>query len=213
MTPAHTTRNRSRHYRYYVCMAAQKRGWDACPSESVPAAPIEQVVVGQIQALGRDPAALGAVLAPVRMEEDARLAELESERVGLERDLVRWQGEVRKLLAAVGAGSAGGGLVSQRADLQQRVGRVEQRLARLRSEADLVRQGRLDEADAARVLAALDPAWAGLAPAEQVRLVRLLVARVDYDGAKGKVAIAFHPAGLKTLAGERAGPNDEELLA
>jgi site-specific DNA recombinase len=129
------------------------------------------------------------------------------------RDLVRGQAEARKLLADVGGGSAGGASVSQLAELQQRVGRVEQRLARLRSQADALRQGRLDAAEAARVLAGLDPAWAGLTPAEQARLVRLLVARVDYDGAKGKVVITFHPAGLKTLAGERAGRNDEELLA
>jgi hypothetical protein len=63
------------------------------------------------------------------------------------------------------------------------------------------------------VLAGLDPAGAGLTPAEQARLVRLLVARGDYDGERGKVAIAFHAAGLKTLAGEQTGPNAKELLA
>ena len=33
--------------------------------------------------------------------------------------------------------------------------------------------------------------------AEQARVVQLLVARVDYDGAKGKVAITFHQTGLR----------------
>src|SRR5205823_9548197 len=49
MTPTHTTRDGTRRYRYYVCCAAQKRGWDTCPSKSVPAAQIEQLVVSQIR--------------------------------------------------------------------------------------------------------------------------------------------------------------------
>jgi site-specific DNA recombinase len=50
-------------------------------------------------------------------------------------------------------------------------------------------------------------------PGEQSRLVRLLVERVDYDGAAGKVSITFQPPGLKTLAGEWAARNDEERSA
>jgi site-specific DNA recombinase len=38
MTPSHTTRNGTKRYRYYVCSSAQKRGWDTCPSKSIPAA-------------------------------------------------------------------------------------------------------------------------------------------------------------------------------
>src|SRR5205823_13743653 len=49
MTPTHTTRDGTRRYRYYVCCGAQKRGWDTCPSKSVPAAQIEQLVVSQIR--------------------------------------------------------------------------------------------------------------------------------------------------------------------
>jgi site-specific DNA recombinase len=59
----------------------------------------------------------------------------------------------------------------------------------------------------------LDPAWGALAPDEQARVVQLLVSRVDYDGAQGKVAITFHPLGLKTLAGELLGRNREEQSA
>jgi site-specific DNA recombinase len=212
MTPSHTTRG-ARRYRYYVCSAAQKRGWDTCPSKSVPAASIEQLVVGQIRQLSREPALLHGVLAQVRQEDDGRLAELESERVGLERELARGQGESRRLLSEFGSGGSGGGVVSRLAELQGRVGQVEQRVGRLRSQAESVRQQRLDEAEAGRVLAGLDGAWGTMLPGEQSRLVRLLVERVDYDGAAGKVSITFQPLGLKTLAGERAGRDDEERSA
>jgi site-specific DNA recombinase len=208
MTPAHTTRKGGLRYRYYTCVQAQKNGWQTCPSKSIPAAPIEELVLAQIQQMGRDPQLLHQVLAQVRHEDDARLAELETERAGLERDLLRGQGELRKLLAEVGAGTSGT-VVSRLAELQQRVGQVEQRIARLRAQMEAVQQQRLDEAEATRALAGLDPAWDTMTPPEQARVVQLLVSRVDYDGAQGKLSITFHPLGLKTLAGELLGQSSE----
>ncbi len=120
---------------------------------------------------------------------------------------------MRRLLAEVGAGTSGGGVVSRLAELQDRVGQVEQRIARLRVQMEAVQQERLDEAEATRALASLDPAWETMTPGEQARVVQLLVSRVDYDGARGKVAITFHPLGLKTLAGDRLGRNSEEQSA
>jgi site-specific DNA recombinase len=140
MTPAHTTRNGGRRYRYYVCTGAQKRGWQTCPSKSVPAAPIEELVVGQIRAMAVNPAVLQEMLTQVRHGDDARLA----------------------------------------------------------------------DTAAARLAAGLEEVGDGLAPAEQARLVRLLVARVDYDGARGKVAISIHPAALQARAADVAGRNQEE---
>jgi site-specific DNA recombinase len=213
MTPAHTTRKGRQRYRYYTCSGAQKRGWQSCPSKSIPAASLEQLVIEQIQRLGRDPQVLQQILAQVRQEDDARLAELESERSALERDLLRGQGEARRLLAEVGSAQSNGRAVSRLAELQERLRQLEQRLARLRAQRQALEQQRLDEAAATQALAELEPSWDQMTPDEQGRLVRLLVARVDYDGAKGTMAITFHPLGLKTLAGERLSPNSEEHSA
>lgn len=46
----------TRRYRYYLCTNAQKRGWDACPSPSVPATEIERFIVDEVLAIARDPA-------------------------------------------------------------------------------------------------------------------------------------------------------------
>ena len=61
-------------------------------------------------------------------------------------------------------------------------------------------------------MATEDPLWGTLAPAEQARVVGLLVEGVGYDGAKGKVTISFHPTGIRALADEWAG-RAEELRA
>ena len=44
----------SKRYRYYVCSQAQKRGWDHCPTQSIPAGQIERIVLAQISKVGQD---------------------------------------------------------------------------------------------------------------------------------------------------------------
>ena len=56
MTHTYTSKGPCR-YRYYICSDAQKRGWDSCPSQSIPAMEIERFVVNEVQqASARDPA-------------------------------------------------------------------------------------------------------------------------------------------------------------
>jgi site-specific DNA recombinase len=52
MTQSVTVRGR-RRYRYYVCLAAQKTGWESCPTKSVRAEEIESSVIEQIRSLRR----------------------------------------------------------------------------------------------------------------------------------------------------------------
>ena len=52
MTPSHTTRKCGQRYRYYTCVHAQKNGWQSCPSQAIPAQPIEQLVIEGVVALG-----------------------------------------------------------------------------------------------------------------------------------------------------------------
>ena len=78
---------------------------------------------------------------------------------------------------------------------------------------EALQQERLDQAAATEALSGLVPAWQTMTPHEQARVIRLLVARVDFDGQHGKASITFQPLGLKTLAGELLGRNGEEQRA
>jgi hypothetical protein len=49
-----------------LCTNAQKRGWSVCPSPSIPAGEIEQFVVEEIRAIGRDAEIEGAPSAALR---------------------------------------------------------------------------------------------------------------------------------------------------
>jgi len=88
------------------------------------------------------------------------------------------------------------------ADLQDRIRAAEQRATQVREELIALGRQLVDEKEVAKALTLFDPVWETLSPREQVRVVRLLVQRVEYDGEKSTVAVTFHPAGIKTLADE-----------
>lgn len=58
----------NRQYRYYVCLRAQQRGWQECPTPSIPAGEIERFVVDQIKGVGRDPLVIRKTLAQARRQ-------------------------------------------------------------------------------------------------------------------------------------------------
>jgi site-specific DNA recombinase len=203
MTPAHTTRNGTKRYRYYVCTAAQKRGWHTCPSKSVPAGEIEQLVVRQLRRIGHDPALRHETFAAACAQGHARIEELASERRGLERSIQQWHAEIHTLVAA-GVHNGSTPDISRLADVQERIRLAEQRSTEIGAEINALDGERVSEGEVGSALSVFDPVWNALAPREQARIVQLLVQRVDYDGAEGRVSITFHPSGIKTLADEWA---------
>jgi site-specific DNA recombinase len=209
MTPAHTTRNGSKRYRYYVCTAAQKRGWHTCPSKSIPAGEIEQFVVQQIRGIGHDPALRDATFAAACAQGHARVEELASERHALERCVVRCNAEIRTLVTA-GANNGSTPDITRLADLQERIRLAEQRSSEINAEIGTLDGERVSQAEVESALAVFDPLWESLTSREQARIVQLLVQQVDYDGAEGQVSITFHPSGIKTLADELAQHHPEE---
>ena len=209
MTPAHTTKG-DRRYRYYTCTTAQKRGWGACPTKSISAGDVEVFVVEQIQCIGQDPLLLQQTLAQAREQDEARVAELETEQRTLDRDQSRWHAEMRKLAVRLVPEDADDPVISRLADLQERLAQVEKRALGVREQIEAIRKERIDEAEATEALAAFHPVWATLAPREQSRVIGLLVERIDYDGSQGKIAIRFYPTALKALAGEMARQSQEQ---
>jgi site-specific DNA recombinase len=210
MTPAHTTKSGNKRYRYYVCSSAQKRGWQTCPSKSIPAGEIERFVIEQIKCIGKDPALVKETFAEARAQGSALLVGLETELRGLKRDLGQWNAEVRKLVKQTPLGNDTLA-VSQLADLQERIRNAERRTTEINEQVIALGNETVDEHEITLALSAFDPVWDSLTPREQARVVQLLVERIDYDGAAGKVSITFQPSGIKALAGELASQPKERI--
>ncbi len=209
MSPTHATRDGTKRYRYYVCNTAQKRGWHNCPSKSIPAPEIERFVVEQIKCIGKDPALLHDVVAQARSQGQAILAEMENEGRSLERELGRWNTEVRKLLEHISPGDGNTPATARLADLQERIRGAERRATEVREQVLALSRDLVDQREVATAMSIFEPVWDALTPREQARVVQLLVERVDYDGATCKVTIVFHPSGIKTLADELASSESE----
>jgi len=210
MSPTHSTKNGTKRYRYYVCTTAQKRGWHNCPSKSIPAGEIEQFVVEQIRCIGRDPTLLHETIVQARSQGQSQVVSLEAERRGLDRELVRWNGEIRKLLDQIVPNEGNTPATDRLADLQERIRSAERRATEICEQMLGLNCNIFTERDVAKAMASFGPVWDSLVPREQARVIQLLVERVDYDGTNGNVAITFHPSGIKALADELADRETED---
>jgi site-specific DNA recombinase len=202
MSPTHATKGGTKRYRYYVCTAAQQRGWQTCPSRSIPAGEIERFVVEQIASIGRDPQLVAETLRQVRDQSNQRMEELSVEERRLQRELTSHHRDLQNLVRCPSAGQGNGLEAARFADVQERIASAERRLTEIRDEAEHFRHDSIDEAQAARALAEFTPVWEALSPREQGRLLQLLIERIDYDGNDDTISITFHPSGIKSLANQ-----------
>jgi site-specific DNA recombinase len=206
MMHAYTSKG-NRRYRYYVCYTAQKQGWHACPSKSVPAEEIERFVVEQIRAIGKDPAVMAMALEQARSQAIEETAALEGDIGETEDEARRIQKEIAD--AATQAG-ANGHAAARLASLHERLREAERRLKGLCEQAERARCSMVSKAEVDAALAAFTPLWDTLSPREQARVLQLLIQRVDFDGANGKVAVTFHANGIRTL-GQKGGIDELEV--
>lgn len=209
MSPSCTTKKKTKQYRYYVCSNAQKRGWDKCPSKSVPAHEIEKFVIDQIRGIGEDPALLEETLSQARQQDQEQVTSLETEQRKLGRDLLSWQKEIHQLSGQLG-GDGSDVVIARLADLQERIRLVENRVRRIRDQIHRMRHQMLDEDEAVNVMRVFDPLWESLIPGEQAEILHLLIEQVNYDGEQGKISITFHPTGIRALTEELSRHQQEQ---
>jgi site-specific DNA recombinase len=196
MSPSHTVKNHTKVYRYYCCSNAEKRGWHVCPTPSVPAPELERFVVDQVKGIGKDTDLLADTLAESRRQHGEAIGKLEIEKRTLERELHRHNNDLRKLAGKDGLAT------DRMADIQDRIRTAEQRATEVREQIVALSRELVDAREVGEACSLFDPLWETLSAREQARILHLLIERVDYDGPNGKVAITFHPTGIKTLADE-----------
>jgi site-specific DNA recombinase len=161
MTPSFSSKNKSLRYRYYVCCNAQRRGWAACPSKSIPATQIEQFVVERVGSLFQDPLSLHDAISHALQQVEAQ------------------------------AGQKNGDEAQQASVYDDKLQDEDERIA--------------------RALSRLGSTWARLPSNELVRILRMVVERVDYDGAKAKASITFAGPGLLEVSREWTQQPEEDL--
>jgi len=199
MIHTYTVKNRIRRYRYYVCLRAQKQGFDVCPNRSIPAAEVERFIADRIRCVGRDPGLLRETIAQVADLNRRKLATVERGAKEIGDEIRAIQAEIRRNLNDSAA----------LADLGDRLRKAEQQFALKSAHAESIRSERVDEADLEAALGTFDPLWDSMATAEREKVLGLLLERVAYDGKQGTLAITFRPCGIRTLSARSTPPNTQ----
>jgi site-specific DNA recombinase len=203
MVHTYTAKKNGRRYRYYVCLNAQQRGWDACATKSVNAHDLETFVVDHIRGLGSDGEIVAETIRQVREKSEKRMIELERERRTLERKLRRLHAKLRELALRPAAPGSDASLTADRlADLQDQIRSIEQRMTAIREEVLSLERGTVDGGDLVKALSIFDPVWESLNSRERHRVMHLLIDRIAYDGRDGSVTVSFRSLGLKALCNE-----------
>ncbi len=203
MVHTYTAKKNGRRYRYYVCLNAQQRGWDACPTKSVNAHDLETFVVDHIRGLGSDGEIVAETIRQVRGKSEKRMIELERERRTLERKLRRLHAKLQELALMPAAPGSDVSLTADRlADLQDQIRSIEQRMTAIREEVLSLERETVDESDLVKALSIFDPVWESLNSRERHRVMHLLIDRIAYDGRDGSVTVSFRSLGIKALCNE-----------
>jgi DNA invertase Pin-like site-specific DNA recombinase len=88
---------------------------------------------------------------------------------------------------------------------------VARTITAVRRENSAAEDPGLDESEVIEALGALEPVWDELYPAEQARILRLLIERIEV--APDGISVTLHAAGIRSLVAELAGQEAPALAA
>jgi site-specific DNA recombinase len=88
---------------------------------------------------------------------------------------------------------------------------IARTITAVRRENDAAEDPQLDESQLTEALGALEPVWDELYPAEQARILRLLIERIDV--APDGISVTLHAAGIRSLVAELADQETPALSA
>ncbi|MEQ1634052.1 MAG: recombinase family protein, partial [Planctomycetota bacterium] len=199
MTHAANSRG-NRMHRYYVCTTLQKQGAAACPGSRAPGVGLESVVVAKVRAAASDPTILLATIAAARAEREERQPRLLAE-------IARQNGERTPLLTSrhnlLNAIQNGNGtsesILDRLREVEGQIDDLDTRIRELEHEAAAAQAVAIDDVAVRDALAEFNAMWDHLDGNERVRVLRLLVQQVRFDGQAGEVQIRFHDNGLAAL--------------
>jgi len=190
-----TTKNKTRRYRYYMCMRAQKRGPESCPTCSLPAGEIEGFVAGRIRAIGDDTTLLTETVAKVRAHAESESRKAEQRLADANAVIRKLQSEVAK---TVGDPAALESIAAKLREAENESQAAEAAVSRCRAATP-------SEEHIRGSLKSFAPLWDAMTAAERARSLSLILERVSYDAAGGTLALTFRPGGFRSLS-----PTNEE---
>ncbi|MDD5423415.1 MAG: recombinase family protein, partial [Candidatus Omnitrophica bacterium] len=200
MFHTYTSKKEGRKYRYYVCLNAHKRGYSGCPTRSVNAQDIENAVVVSLIKIANDSElrreALKDVNEQIQKEIEAHDKETKA--------LIKNARGLNEKLEAVKESLKNPNCDKKELDLQlknltAKHGEYDQLLTEARVKEMALGQKLITDHELSQALLMNSPIWETLFPQEKCKALKLMVKRIDYSAADGKIVLTLNHGGLKFL--------------
>ena len=203
-----STRKKGRMYRYYLCVKADKYGYDSCPVRSLPAAEIEDAVLTQLRGVLKSPEIVAQVYRLGKYLEEEERKALGNEKAGYEQELEELRTSTSQMLQArLDEGKDISFIQEELARLDDRTQTLQRKLALAKATLLQWESAEFTTTDVLNELTTLDQVWAELFPKERERIMRLLIEKiVVYEDA---LEIVLKTDGLQTLNAELSETGDE----
>jgi site-specific DNA recombinase len=185
-----TKKEGNKVYRYYVCGKAMKEGWKSCPTKSVPAQEMENLVIEQIQKVGTDSDLQVAIQSQVKASNNEEIFDLQN-RIAVRQSTRKSLQRQLKTAIKNQASAAKFELLNQQTEENER--KLQQETAQL----EICQNDAVEDSEVTSALQSFDSVWAELSPHERRKIVHLLIENVSFDGSSGLVSFAFKPTALR----------------
>lgn len=195
----------SKRYRYYVCIRAQKNGWNECPAPSLPAKQLEDFVVEQIKNLGQDQDVLHDALCTTQAQLQDEITKHEKQRSDVEKTIKQLSSQIGELSARAGYDERATRQLNQ---LQSRIHEQQEIIQEINAQIVAIRHRMLNPDELTGAIESFHPVWETMSPADKAKLVHLLIERIEYDGKDETIALTYHAAGISTLTPENPRSTD-----
>ena len=169
MTPTYSTKNK-RRYTYFFCQKDSKRAVSVCPIKRIPGGDMQKVVLQQLSAVFKAPTIMARTIMIAHEAEEKERDVLLAEKSELE---VKIKDAREKMLSSDDIDSLEKSeLIEDATTLAQACNEVADQLAKLEKAS-------IKESDVADALANIETLWEMLFPAEQYRMMHLMVENVS----------------------------------
>ena len=118
-----------------------------------------------------------------------------------EKQLARDHAEIKRIAAMPNHNDP---TLARLAELNERTAQSELKLHQLHIQMSQLDSSELADAEIRAAFNDFDTLWKSVSQREQLKLMEVLVERVEYDPHDVAISVSFHRAGIKTLAAEAA---------
>ncbi|TWU38665.1 DNA-invertase hin [Novipirellula aureliae] len=189
----HTSTGRGpKRYRYYVCSKADKQGYEACDSPSIPAGQIEDFVVRELRTIAADDELIRDIYDRAHEQSREKVTDQHNEMNLL-------QERIRNDYKELNHFATNKASVDHIAAVQERITDNEQRYNSLKLLVDQHRDETISYVEIRDALHQFDEMWDAMSRKERCRLIELIIQTVNFDAAAGTIDILFQTTGIKTL--------------